>query len=190
SPRAHRAVEPGSARARRAPGAATAAVPSSPALSRPGRHLVLRRHQDRELTAGDAMSELQPSEVLCIPKRKRLTHGRFKNEEGQEVLHLFYGEVELIFDEPDVAPVGEKLIAVERFRAEEAMAWSNGAPHAWDKIRDLLQALLDQQVLKRAAETPAAAESFPPRLGLAPDGREPMTFSAHDDRCPALTEEA
>ena len=67
------------------------------------------------------MSELQPSEVLCIPKRKRLTHGRFKNEDGQEVLHLFYGEV-------------------ERFRGDEAMAWSNAAPHDWEKIRDLLQA--------------------------------------------------
>jgi hypothetical protein len=137
------------------------------------------------------MAELQPSEVLCIPKRKRLTHGRFKNEDGQEVLHLFYGEVELIFDEPDVAPVGEKLMAVERFRADEAMAWSNGAPHEWEKIRDLLQALLDQNVLKRASESPVGGkETFPQKLGQAPEGREPRTFSGHDDRCPALTEEA
>src|ERR1044071_2692260 len=100
------------------------------------------------------MAELQPSEELFIPKRKRLTHSRIKNEQGDEILHLFYGEIELIFDEPDVAPLGEKLIEVEKFRAEEAMAWSNGDPHAWEKIRDLLQALLDQHVLKRLAETP------------------------------------
>ena len=137
------------------------------------------------------MAELQPSEVLCIPRRKRLTHGRFKNEDGQEILHLFYGEVELIFDEPDIAPVGEQLMAVERFRAEEAMTWSNGAPHEWEKIRDLLQALIDQNVLKRLSETPAVGkEAFPQKLGLAPEGREPRTFSAHDDRCPAITEEA
>jgi hypothetical protein len=136
------------------------------------------------------MAELQPSEVLCIPKRRRLTHSRIKNEEGQEVLHLFYGEVELIFDEPDVAPLGEKLIEVERFRAEEAMSWSNGAPHTWEKIRDLLQALLDQEVLKRISESVArGAETFPARLGLAPEDREPRTFSAHDDRCPVLSEE-
>src|SRR3954466_6781346 len=110
------------------------------------------------------MTELQPSEVLFIPKRKRLTHSRLKNEQGQEVLHLFYGEVELIFDEPDVAPLGEKLIEIERFRAEEAMAWSNAAPHDWEKIRDLLQALLDQNVLKRVSESVAAGkETFPPR---------------------------
>src|SRR3954469_16531582 len=137
------------------------------------------------------MAELQPSEVLCIPKRRRLTHSRFKNDDGQEVLHLFYGEVELIFDEPDVAPVGEKLMQVERFRAEDAMAWSNAEPHAWEKIRDLLQALLDQNVLKRVTDLSASvAETFPPKLGLAPEGREPRTFSAHDDRCPVITEEA
>jgi hypothetical protein len=137
------------------------------------------------------MAELQPSEVLFIPKRKRLTHSRFKTDEGQEVLHLFYGEIELIFDEPDIAPVGERLIEVERFRADEAMAWSNGAPHEWEKIRDLLQALIDQNVLKRASEIAAAgAEAYPPRLGLAPEGREPRAFSGHDNRCPMLTEEA
>src|SRR3954467_1999614 len=115
------------------------------------------------------MAELQPSEVLCIPKRRRLTHSRFKTDEGQEVLHLFYGEVELIFDEPDLAPVGEKLLAVERFRAEEVIAWSNAAPHSWEKVRDLLQALIDQSVLKRYTESAArAAETFPPRLGQAP----------------------
>jgi hypothetical protein len=138
------------------------------------------------------MAELQPSEVLCVPKRKRLTHSRFKNEDGQEILHVFYGEVELIFDEPDVAPLGEKLIAVERFRADEAMTWSNGAPHDWEKVRDLLQALLDQQVLKRTTETPASAkETYPQRLGLAPEDRKPETFSNADaPRCPHLTQEA
>ncbi len=138
------------------------------------------------------MAELQPSEVLFIPKRKRLTHGRFKNEDGQDILHLFYGEIELIFDEPDIAPLGEKLIEVERFRAEEAMAWSNAGPHTWEKVRDLLQALIDQNVLTRVSDVPAGGrDNFPLRLGQAPEGREPRTFSAADaQRCPVLTEEA
>jgi len=138
------------------------------------------------------MAELQPSEVLFIPRRRRLTHSRIKNEEGQEILHLFYGEIELIFDEPDIAPLGEKLMEVERFRAEEAMAWSNAAPHDWEKVRDLLQALIDQQVLKPFAEVPTSAkETFPARLGLAPEGREPRAFNSTDAaRCPVLTEEA
>jgi hypothetical protein len=137
------------------------------------------------------MAELQPTEILYIPKRRRLTHARFKSEDGQDVLHVFYGNVELIFDEPDVAPLGEKLIEVEQFRAEDAMAWSNAGPHPWEKIRDLLQALLDQQVLVRTSEVPVGrAETFPPRLGEAPEGREPMTYSGHDNRCPVVTEQA
>jgi hypothetical protein len=138
------------------------------------------------------MAELQPSEVLCIPKRRRLTHARLPGEDGRDVLHLFYGDVELIFDEPDVAPLGEKLLEVEQFRAEEATAWSNAAPHPWEKIRELLQALLDSKVLARVSEVPAgrSTETFPARLGEAPEGREPLTFSGHDDRCPVITEQA
>src|SRR5262245_13901322 len=138
------------------------------------------------------MTELRREEILCIPKRRRMTHSRFKDEGGREILHIFYGEVELIFDEPDVAPLGEKLIEVERFRAEEAMAWSNGPAHEWEKIRELLQALLDQEVLKRTTDAPAAQanETFPATLGLAQPGQEARTFSAHDGRCPVTSREA
>src|SRR5215831_141702 len=138
------------------------------------------------------MANLQPSEVLYIPKRKRLTHARIKGEDGQDVLHLFYGQTELIFDEPDVAPFGEKLLEVEQFRAEDAMAWSNGAPHSWEKIRELLESLLDIKVLTRVSEVPPgrSQESYPSRLGEVPEGREPQTFGGHADRCPVLTEQA
>ncbi|HEV7556314.1 MAG TPA: hypothetical protein VGO00_12690 [Kofleriaceae bacterium] len=138
------------------------------------------------------MTELQPNEVLYIPKRKRLTHARLKGEDGQDVLHVFYGETELIFDEPDVAPFGEKLLEVEQFRAEDAMAWSNAEPHSWEKIRELLQALLDSKVLIRFSESPAGrpTEAYPPRLGETPEGREPQFYTRHDNRCPVITEEA
>ena len=140
----------------------------------------------------EAVTELQPSDVLFIPKRRRLTHARLPGEDGQAVLHLFYGSVELIFDEPDVAPFGEKLIEVEQFRAEDTMRWSNAEPHSWEKVRELLQALLDQQVLIRKSDAPEGkqSETFPARLGQAPEDRRPATFSAHDDRCPVLTEQA
>lgn len=135
------------------------------------------------------MSELQASEVLCIPKRRRLTHSRIKNDDGQEILHLFYGEIELIFDEPDIAPLGEKLIEVEHFSGQEVMSWTSGVE--WERVRELLQALLDSQVIKRQAEIPAApADAFPKTLGLAPPGREPQTFTGADGKCPMITEEA
>ena len=138
------------------------------------------------------MANLEPNELLYIPKRRRLTHERFKADDGQEILHLFYGGVELIFDEPEIAPVGQKLLEVEKFRAEEAMAWSSGAPHSWDKIRDLLEALLEQQVLSRVSDAPAGhtTESYPKTLGEVTEPREPLTFSGHDNRCPFITEKA
>jgi hypothetical protein len=138
------------------------------------------------------MPELQPSEVLFIPRRRRLTHSRVKDAEGKEILHLFYGEVELIFDEPDIAPLGEKLLEVERFRAEEAMAWSNDAPHDWEKIRDLLQALIDQDILKPVAEAPVRGGlTYPARLGLVPEDRTPRAFNATDPAsCPVISQEA
>jgi len=137
-------------------------------------------------------TELRPDEVLYIPKRKRLTHGRFKGDDGNEVLHLFYGDVELVFDEPDIAPLGEKLIEVEQFKAEDAMAWSNDIPHSWEKVRELLTSLIEAQILSRVTEASASrvTENFPQRLGEAPEDRQPMTYSAHDDKCPVITEQA
>src|SRR3569623_3713096 len=122
------------------------------------------------------MSELQPSEVLYIPKRKRMTHARIKSDDGQDVLHLFYGDTELIFDEPDVAPLGEKLLEVDQFRAEDAMAWSTAEPHSWEKIRELLEALLHPRVLGRVADAAVGrtAEAGPQRVGGGPGGREAL----------------
>ncbi|GEN09070.1 hypothetical protein SAMN05443572_105327 [Myxococcus fulvus] len=138
------------------------------------------------------MAQLQADELLYIPNRKRLTHDRLDAGDGQKVLHLFYGEVELIFDEPDIAPLGEKLLQVEQFQASDAMAWSDGAPHSWEKIRDLLEMLMEQRVLRRVSEAPTGrtAVSYPERLGDVPAGREPLTFGGHDNRCPVLTEQA
>ncbi|HEY4244060.1 MAG TPA: hypothetical protein VGM88_29810 [Kofleriaceae bacterium] len=133
------------------------------------------------------MAELQPSEVLFIPKRKRLTHARLPGEDGTDVLHVFYGDTELVFDEPDIAPLGEKLIEVEQFRGEDAMTWTSSD---WERVRDLLQALLDHKVLSRVSDAPPTKETYPQRLGEAPEGRQPATFSAADGRCPVVTEEA
>jgi hypothetical protein len=145
------------------------------------------------LNAKEHIMELQRGEVLCVPKRRRLVHSTAKDPEGQDVLHVFYGEKEIIFDDPELLPFGGRLLEAERFRAEEAMSWSNGAPHDWEKVRELLEALLEQEILKRVTESASAptASTFPERLGggSAP-GQEPRTFGAHRDQCPAITQEA
>ncbi len=141
-----------------------------------------------------AVTELLRSELLCVPKRRRLVHDKLTDSDGREVLHIFYGQKEIIFDEPELLPFGTMLLETESFRAEEAIGWSNGEPHEWDKVRELLEALLDEEILKRVTEAAAApkmqTQAYPLTLGLAPPGREARTFSAHDDRCPVITKEA
>lgn len=145
------------------------------------------------------MAELERTEILCIPKRRRLVHSREKGEAGQDVLHVFYGDKEIIFDEPELVPFGDRLLEVERFRADEAMAWSKGAPLGWDQVREMLEALLDQEILKRVSETNAApaAATFPATLEPPPAiPRTPRTFGGHgcphasnaNDATPATTE--
>ena len=76
------------------------------------------------------MAELQPTDVLCIPKRRRFTRALLANPEGGgEELHIFFGEKEIVFDEPDLLPFGHKLLEVDRFRAQDATAWSPAAPY-------------------------------------------------------------
>jgi hypothetical protein len=135
------------------------------------------------------VAELQRTEVLCIPKRRRLVHNRVKGAEGQDILHVFYGDREIIFDEPELVPFGDKLLQAERFRAEEAMSWSSGTPYAWDKVREMLEALLEQDILKRVTEVSASttAQTFPETLGEVPPGRASRTFSARRDECEAIT---
>ena len=135
------------------------------------------------------MAELQPTDVLFIPNRRRLTSARIAGPEGKEELHIFYGPKEIIFDEPDLWSFGDRLLKVERFRADEATAWSSEAPYDWERIRGLLEALLEEEILKRADGAPlaAATKTFPTTLGRAPPGREPETWSAHDNRCPVTS---
>ena len=139
------------------------------------------------------MNELQRDELLFIPSRRRLVHDKSKDAEGREELHIFYGPKEIVFDEPELMSFGEQLLLADRFRAEEATGWSAGAPHSWETVRDLLEALLEAEILKRVPETASEANvvrTFPERLGLAPEDRVPRTFSAHEDQCPHITQEA
>ena len=137
------------------------------------------------------MTDVQKEDLLCIPHRRRLVHDRLTDEGGNEVLHVFYGDREIVFDEPDLLPFGAQLVKADRFAAGDAVGWSNGEPYAWEKVRELLESLIDAEVVARVADAGATApKAFPQRLGLAPEDRKPRTFSARDDDCAAITEEA
>ena len=138
------------------------------------------------------MTELQPTDVLFIPKRRRFTRAMLANPEGGEVLHIFFGEKEIVFDEPDLLPFGQKLFEVERFKAEEATGWSSAAPYDWERVRGLLETLIEEEIVDRydgSAPTPKRASTFPATLGRAEAGQRPETYSGHEAHgCPMTTQ--
>ncbi|HEX4381311.1 MAG TPA: hypothetical protein VH083_00100, partial [Myxococcales bacterium] len=134
--------------------------------------------------------ELQRTEVLFVPNRRRLTHAMLEGPEGKTALHIFYGAKEIVFREPSMMPFGRSLLAVERFRAEEATSWSGKDPYDWDQVRGMLEALLSEEILKRFEEgqSTVATRAFPKTLGRNPEGRQPETYSAFHDTTPAITQ--
>ena len=136
------------------------------------------------------MADLQRTDVLFVPNRRRLTHAMLAGPEGKEALHIFYGAKEIVFREPRMMPFGHSLLTVERFRAEEATTWSGKDPYDWDQVRGMLEALLSEEILKRFDEAQAtshATRTFPARLGRAPEDRKPETYSSLVDTTPSIT---
>ena len=94
---------------------------------------------------------------LVLPKHRRMVVQYLTNEAGATELHLYYGDKEISFDEPDLFPFGETLAKQSRFTAGDATGWGEG--YDWPRIRDLLQQLIDEGVLVHAADVDRTAGS-------------------------------
>ena len=136
------------------------------------------------------MADLQRTDVLFVPNRRRLTHAMLAGPEGKEALHIFYGAKEIVFREPAMMPFGQSLLTVERFRAEEATSWSGKDPYDWDQVRGMLEALLNEEILKRFDEAQAVVNTraFPATLGRNLEGRKPETYSSLHDTVESITQ--
>ena len=126
------------------------------------------------------MAEIQPTDVLFIPNRRRITHAMLEGPEGKTALHIFYGAKEIIFREPEMMPFGNALLKVERFKAEEATGWSE-KPYTWEKVRGLLEALVSEEIVKHYEDAPPQpnAQTFPAHLGRNLEGRKPESYDEH-----------
>ena len=102
---------------------------------------------------------LKSTDVLFIAKPGRLMHDSFV-EDGQRVLTLFYNEKEVTFDDPALIPFGERLLKETRFVAEHTRAWSEDG-YAWETVSELLEALVEEGILERETEAPAAPSPPP-----------------------------
>jgi hypothetical protein len=100
---------------------------------------------------------VEPDDVLLLPHHKRVVTAYSTNAGGEPALHIYYGEKEILFDEPALFAFGEGLAAQARFVAKTATTWGEG--YAWPRVQALLEQLLAEGILRRASTN--ASESMP-----------------------------
>ncbi len=93
---------------------------------------------------------LDAADELVLPMNRRVITQYAQTATGERELRLYYGDKEISFDEPDLFVFGETLGKQSRFVAGAAMTW--GPQHEWARVRDLLEQLIEQNVLRHADE--------------------------------------
>ncbi|MFL5355328.1 hypothetical protein [Archangium sp.] len=133
---------------------------------------------------------VDPHETLYLPMRRRFRSEYETTPEGTRELHLFFGIRELSFDEPELFSFGETLIKQDHFMAGSATTWSSGEPYPWERVRELLETLLTEDILSREPPRPPPAESEQHRRFLEAEARrkaptEPLWWNPD---CPRVME--
>jgi hypothetical protein len=108
---------------------------------------------------------LDADDELVFPKHRRVFTSYSTDAVGVTELHLYYGEKEILFDDPELLAFGEGLVKQSRFVARTATTWGKG--YDWPRVRELLEQLLEEGILRRA------------------DANEPEPISTHDGACPS-----
>ena len=126
--------------------------------------------------AGCPMDEMQAEQppleedvALVFLQHKRVITQYSTDASGVRELHLYYGEKEISFDEPDLFAFGEGLAKHERFIAREATTWGSG--YKWARVRELLEQLIREGILAHANPNETSPDS--PRFGSCPSPLPP-----------------
>jgi hypothetical protein len=136
---------------------------------------------------GAARPPLGPDDELFFPHHKRVITQYSTDAQGAAALHLYYGDKEISFDEPELFAFGENLGRQARFSAGAATAWGDG--YEWPRVRELLGQLLEGGILQYAEV--AEPEPVSPRDGARASPLPPAaTFVARSwDECESITRE-
>jgi len=89
---------------------------------------------------------LSQNDILVFPKSRSAVLQRRIGASGKPELQLYYGDKEISFDDPAHFGFGEALARQSRFSAGDAVAWCSSE---WPVVRDLLDQLLENGVLRR-----------------------------------------
>ncbi|MCK8501915.1 hypothetical protein VZQ01_21430 [Myxococcus faecalis] len=113
---------------------------------------------------------VDPHETLYVPLRRRFIKEYLTSPEGVRELHIYYGTREISIEEQDLHSFGEQLCLEDSFMAGNATKWTTGEPYPWERVKELLEALLEEGVVTREAPT-LAFESESHRKYLAMEAR-------------------
>jgi hypothetical protein len=101
---------------------------------------------------GAPATGLAPGDALHLPMNKRSVVQYADSPEGVRELHLYCGTKEIVFDEPDLFAFGEALVRQGSFVAQDSTRWGEG--YDWQRMRELLEQLVEEGVLVRGAPEP------------------------------------
>src|SRR4051812_41986520 len=106
---------------------------------------------------------LSAGDELVFPMHKRAFAQYSTEADGARELHLYYGDKEISFDEPELFAFGEQLARQSRFIAVTSTTWGTG--YDWIRMRELLEQLLEAGILQYADRS---AELAQPAVGDLP----------------------
>jgi hypothetical protein len=115
-----------------------------------------------------------------------MSHAYVTTETGARELFLYYGDKEVAFDEERLFPFGEQRVNQPSFIAQSAT--SGGPGYEWAEVRPMLEALVDEGIIKQgeAVDDPRGGGLVPSQLppSVCP---VPRMWSAQE--CEAITQE-
>jgi hypothetical protein len=130
-----------------------------------------------------------PDDELFFPMHKRVITQYSSEPGGASELHLYYGDKEISFDEPELFPFGEQLSRQSHFAAATAASWAPGCD--WPRMQELLGQLVDEGILRHAEPADAmergARHAAGERPQPLPSAQTTVARSWHD--CEAITAE-
>jgi hypothetical protein len=115
---------------------------------------------------------LHQDDELLFPFSKAAFSQYWEDEETPRELRVYYRDKEIAFDDPAFYNFGETLIKQSRFRAGDVLQWGD---YQWPKVREMLEDLIAEDVLKYADEV----EDVP--AALRHEERETLLMPARID---------
>ncbi|MCU0687663.1 MAG: hypothetical protein MUF34_36370 [Polyangiaceae bacterium] len=76
-------------------------------------------------------------------------HEYLSTADGNRELLIHFGTKEITFDEADYIPFGEQLLKQDRFLAGSATQWATGEPYPWERVKEMLESLLEEGIVER-----------------------------------------